>query len=252
VEVARESQYSLEEAVSMAVTSSSAGAQPGVWSAAPYLSPRGRRLRDEYFSFYSRDYFRNEVRAFGSGVSWDEVWSPYHWGVAPEIYVFMDAYRDSLLAAARPVSLPAGFWSEPLVVRRARFFREVIEKHLAVQILDGELIVGSYFNTALSKTHTRQEARRWKSRTARWLKKARWLNELGIGNCGAIPGHLIPNYPKVLRLGFSGIVAELEEKLSAVKDQRHRDFLRALVVACEAARPFAQRYAAEAARLAAA
>jgi formate C-acetyltransferase len=210
-----------------------------------------QRLRDEYFSFYHREYFRNEVRPFGSGALWDEVWSPYHWGVVPEIYIFMDAYRDSLLAAARPVPLPADFWQEPLVVRRARFFREVVEKHLPVKILEGELIVGSYFNTALSKTHTRGEARRWKSRTARWLKKARWINELGIGNCGAIPGHLIPNYPKALRLGFSGIVAELKEKLCEAKGQSQRDLLRALIVACEATRAFAERYASKAARLAA-
>jgi len=234
----------------MTVTPSPPEAQPGVWSAAASLPPRVRRLRDEYFSFSTRDYFRNEVRPFGSGTPWDEVWSPYHWGVVPEIYIFMDAYRDSLLAAARPVPLPDGFWREPLVVRRARFFREVVEKHLPVQILEGELIVGSYFNTALSKTHTRREARVWKSRTARWLKKARWLNDLGIGNCGAIPGHLIPNYPKALRLGFSGIVVELEEKLRVVHDRRHRDLLRALIAACEAARMLAGRYAAEAARLA--
>ena len=236
----------------MTVTPPPAEAQPGVWSAAPSLSPRVRRLRDEYFSFYTRDYFRNEVRPFGAGTPWDEVWSPYHWGVVPEIYVFMDAYRDSLLAAARPVPLPAGFWQEPLVVRRALFFREVIDKHLPVQILEGELIVGSYFNTALSKTHTRSEARRWKPRTARWLKKARWINDLGIGNCGAIPGHLIPNYPKALRLGFSGIVVELEEKLRVAKSLSQRDLLRALIVACEATRTFAERYATEAARLAAA
>src|SRR4030042_1256934 len=155
----------------------------------------------------------------------------------------MDAYRDSLLAAARPVPLPAGFWREPLVVRRARFFREVVDKHLPVQILEGELIVGSYFNTALSKTHTRSEARRWKPRTARWLKKARWINDLGIGNCGAIPGHLIPNYPKALRLGFSGIGIELEEKLRAATSLSQRDLLRALIVACEATRTFAERYA---------
>jgi formate C-acetyltransferase len=235
----------------MTITPLPPEAQPGVWSAAPSLSPRVRRLRDEYFSFYTRDYFRNEVRPFGAGTTWDEVWSPYHWGVVPEIYVFMDAYRDSLLAAARPVPLPAGFWQEPLVVRRALFFREVIDKHLPVQILEGELIVGSYFNTALSKTHTRSEARRWKSRTTRWLKKARWINDLGIGNCGAIPGHLIPNYPKALRLGFSGIVVELEEKLRLAKSVGQRDLLRALIVACEATRTFAERYATEAARLAA-
>ena len=51
----------------MAVTPPPAEAQPDVWSAARGLSPRVRRLRDEYFSFYSRDYFRNEVRPFGSG-----------------------------------------------------------------------------------------------------------------------------------------------------------------------------------------
>jgi pyruvate formate-lyase/glycerol dehydratase family glycyl radical enzyme len=236
----------------MTVTPPPAEAQPGVWTAAPSLSARVGRLRDEFFSFYTRDYFRNEVRPFGSGTPWDEVWSPHQWTVVPEIYVFLDAYRDSLLAAARPVPLPADFWREPLVVRRARFFQEVLGKHLPVQILEGELIVGSYFNTALSKAHTRGEARRWKSRTARWLKKARWLNELGIGNCGAIPGHLIPNYPKVLRLGFSGIVAELEERLGVTRDRGHRDFLRALIVACQATRAFAERYAAEAARLAAA
>jgi pyruvate formate-lyase/glycerol dehydratase family glycyl radical enzyme len=235
----------------MVVTPPSAEAQPEVWSVASTLSPRVQRLRGEYFAFYSRDYFRNEVQPFGSGTPWDEVWSPYHWGVVPEIYVFMDAYRDSLLAAARPVPLPSDFWREPLVVRRARFLREVVEKHLPVQILEGELIVGSYFNTALSKAHTRSEARRWKPRTARWLKKARWINELGIGNCGAIPGHIIPNYPKALRLGFSGIVAELEEKLREAKGQRQRDLLRALIVACQATRAFAERYAAEAARLAA-
>jgi len=73
------------------------------WCASRSLSERVRRLRDEYFSFESRDYFRNEVRPYGTGASWDEVWSPYHWGVVPEMYVFFDSFRDSLLAAAETV-----------------------------------------------------------------------------------------------------------------------------------------------------
>ena len=76
------------------------------------------------------------------------------------------------------------------------------------------------------------------------------LNELGVGNCGAVPGHLIPNYPKVLRLGFRGIAAELEEMQRAEKDRSKRDFLRALLICCQAAQAFAGRYAEEAERLA--
>jgi pyruvate formate-lyase/glycerol dehydratase family glycyl radical enzyme len=221
-----------------------------IWSPSASLSPRVRRLREEFFVFTARDYFRNEVRPYTTGASWDEVWSPYHWGVVPEVYPLFDAFSDSLLAAAEHVSLPEGFWSQPLIVRRALFFREVVEREMPVKILDGELIVGSYFNTALSKSHTRAEARAWKRGVRRWREKAQALNDVGVGNCGAIPGHLIPNYPKVLRLGFRTIAAELEELRDSEPDANRRDFLRALMICCEAAIAFAGRYADEARRLA--
>jgi len=222
----------------------------GIWSPSASLSARIRRLREEYFDFANRDYFRNEVRPYTTGTAWDEVWSPYHWGVVPEVYPMFDAFRDSLLAAAEPVSLPEGFWDEPLVVRRALFFREVVERHLPVQMLDGELVAGSYCNTALSKTHTRAEARAWKRGVAHWRREAQSLNDTGSGNCGAVPGHLIPNYPKVLRLGFRRIAAELEEMRAREPDAAKHNFLRALVICCEAAIAFASRYAGEAERLA--
>ncbi|MGD0205492.1 MAG: pyruvate formate lyase family protein [Dehalococcoidia bacterium] len=226
-------------------------ASSAVWSPSPSLSPRVRRLRQEFLSFYSRDYFRNEARPYTSGTPWDQVWSPHNWTVAPELYPFLGAYQDSLLAAAERVELPPGFWHEPLVVRRALFFRTVLETQLPVKILDGELIVGSYFNTALSKTHTRREGRRWKRMVERWRKKVEELNGLGVGNCGAVPGHIIPNYPKVLLVGFRGIVAELEEKLQRARGRKRKGFLRALIISCRAASVFASRYAAEAERLAA-
>src|SRR3990172_5681111 len=172
----------------MSVSTPDRLAPAAVWSASASLSDRVRRLRDEFFSFYSRDYFRNEVRPYSCGTPWDEVWSPYHWGVVPEMYVFFDSFRDSLLAAAETVPLPPGFWDEPLVVRRALFFRQVLQHHLPVKILEGELIVGSYFNTALSKTHTSAEARKWRRLVRRWRRMAEALNSLGVGNCGAVPG----------------------------------------------------------------
>src|SRR4030042_4886024 len=173
-----------------------AGAPANTWRPSPSLSERVQRLRDEFFSFGDRDYFRNEVRPYSSGARWDAVWSPYHWGVVPEAYVFFDSFQDSLLAAADTVALPADFWSESLPVRRALFFQQVLQSYLPVQILEGELIVGSYSNTALSKTHTRAEAGAWRRQVGRWRRNAQMLNALGVGNCGAIPGHLIPHYPK--------------------------------------------------------
>ncbi len=219
------------------------------WSPSEGLSPRIKRLRDEYFSFGERDYFRNEVTSFTSGSPWDFVWSPLNWGVAPEMYQFFSACEDSLLALARKVELPEGFWSEPLMVRRAIFFRQVLERYLPVKILKGELIVGSYFNTALSRTLTRSEAKRQKRERKRWRKQAEYLNSYGLGNCGAIPGHLIPNYPKVLNRGFKGIKEELEKLREEAREKDKKDFLRALIISCETVPLLASRYADEALRL---
>lgn len=243
-----------------------------LWSPSEGLSPRVKRLRDEYFSFSERYYFRNEVIPLTSGAPWDFVWSPLNWGVAPEMYQFFAACEDSLRALARKVELPEGFWSEPLAVRRAIFFRQVLKGYLPVKILEGELIVGSYFNTALSRTLTRSEAKRQKRERKRWLKQAEHLNSYGTGNCGAIPGHLIPDYPKVLNRGFKGIKEELENLRDetneippfskggirgdykevvgdAYSTKEKREFLRALIISCEAVPLLAKRYADEALRL---
>ena len=116
----------------MSTTASQEESNPAVWTPSPSLSPRVRRLRDEFFSFASRDYYRNEVRPYTTGTAWDQVWSHHHWGVVPELYVFMEGYADSLLAAAEPVTLPADFWEQPLIVRRALFFRAVLEDRKSV------------------------------------------------------------------------------------------------------------------------
>ena len=225
-------------------------APQGIWSPSRELSPRVRKLREEYFSFEERDYFRNEVMPFTTGAPWDEVWLPVLWGVVPEIYPFFDAYAESLKAVARPVELPPGFWKKSLVMRRALFFAEVCRRGLPVRILEGELVVGGHFNTALSLCLNRREARALRRAMRRWRKRAEEINSTGMGNAGAVPGHLIPDYPAVLRKGFRGIVEEIAALRERVSDPTHRDFLDALTVCCEAARDFAARYAAEAERLA--
>ncbi|HIQ00768.1 MAG TPA: hypothetical protein EYH30_01330, partial [Anaerolineales bacterium] len=222
-----------------------------LWSPADTLSPRVRRLRDQFWDFYDRDY-TNEVRGFTTGTPWDQVYAPWNWTNVPEMMMFLQGAKTYLLADATRVELPPGFWNEPLVVRRAIFFKRVLEEYLPVQILEGELIVGSHFSTALSRTLTRPEARRYARQEKRFLKEVQRLNGLGIGNCGAVPGHLIPNYPRILRSGWRAI----KEKADAIacdpaSTPGQRDLARAISICANGVRMLVERYAAEADRLAA-
>ncbi len=212
-----------------------------LWSAAPTLSPRVKKLRDEYWNFYERP-FTNQVRAYTTGTDWDCVYSIWSWSNVPEVAMFQQGFRSYLGAAATRVELPREFWNAPLVVRQALFFREVVRKYLPIQILDGELIVGSHFSTALSRCLTRDEQRARDKAEDHFLKEWHALNDTGVGNCGAVPGHLVPDYPKVLRVGWKGIQDEARAYSS--------DLAHAIVICADAVRDFTARYAAEAMRLA--
>jgi pyruvate formate-lyase/glycerol dehydratase family glycyl radical enzyme len=221
-----------------------------LWSPADTLSPRVRRLREEYWSFYERE-FTNEVRAYTTGMPWDMVYSIWSWTNVPEVAMFQQGYRSYLLASAKRIELTPGFWDEPLVVRQALFFREVVHSHLPVRILDGELVVGFHFSTALSRCLKRDEARKRDREEKAFLKGWHALNDIGVGNCGAVPGHLVPDYPTVLRIGWSGIRDEAESLLAdpeITSDQR--DLARAIAISAVAVRLLTERYADEASRLA--
>ena len=219
-----------------------------IWSPSEKLSPRVRRLRDEYFNFEARDYFRNEAIPYTTGTPWDTTFIQHYWGDVPEFLVYSNAVEDYFNAMAIKVDLPEGFWNEPLVVRRALFFREAL-KMIPVQILEGDLIAGAHFAVTQSLCLDRAEAADWKTRDDEYMKRLRRLSDLGVGNTGPIPGHIIPDYPKVLRIGFKGIKEEAERETEGA-DQEKKDFLRAIIICCEAVKVFAHRYAEEAKRLA--
>jgi formate C-acetyltransferase len=221
-----------------------------LWSAAPTLSPRVKRLRDQYWSFYTRA-FTNQVRAYTTGTSWDCVYSIWSWTNVPEVALFQRGFRSYLRAAATPVELPAGFWDQPLVVRQALFFRKVARRYLPVQILEGELVVGSNFSTALSRCLRQDEAGARDKQEDAFLKEWHALNDVGIGNCGAIPGHLVPDYPLVLRIGWKGIQRKADAVLTDPSSTAaQRDLARAISICADAVRMFADRYEDEAYRLA--
>ncbi len=217
-------------------------ASAALWHASDALPERVKRLRDEYFSFDTRR-FRNEVLPFSTGTPWDAVYSFGRWTNVPEVMPFLRAFEDSLAAAARVVPMPRDFWEEPLMMRVALFFSEILRKHLPIDILEGELIVGGQFNVALSLCLGQRDAKR-RARTADAFRRAVGeVSNLGIGNCGAVPGHLIPDYPKVLRVGFQGIAEEIRTALTRKARGETRAALEAFLTCCEAARAFAARYA---------
>lgn len=227
-----------------------ATAQPEIWSPSKELSERVKKLRAQYFSFYDRD-FRNETMPFSTGVEDDILFSPHNWGVAPEVFILSRSFKDTLRALAKKIELPAGFWQEPLVKRQTIFFAEVVSKYLPARILDGELIVGAQFNTSLSRCFTEKERKEWEKLEAKWYRSNLFMNAFGIGNCGAIPGHLIPNYKKPLQLGFRGMVEYLEDLKNKTAQEEHKQFLDALIIACKSVKGLAEKYAAEADKLAA-
>ena len=207
-----------------------------------------RRLRDEYFSFYERD-FTNEVRSYTTGTPWDVVYAIWNWTNVPEMSMFLQGARSYLRAAAKPVELPEGFWNEPLVVRQALFFREVLRQHLPVKILGGELIVGSHFSTALSRCLKQDEARARGREEQIFFKEHQALNGLGVGNCGAVPGHLVPDYPKALSVGWKGIRDEAEALLAKPGiTAEQRDLARAVMICADAVPMLMERYVVEAER----
>ena len=62
-------------------------------------------------------------------------------------------------------------------------------------------------------------------------------------------GHVTVNYPKVLAVGYRGIIAEAQAQLDAIKPgdadfSRRSHFLRAVILSCEAAIKYAKRYSA--------
>ncbi len=220
-----------------------------VWSHSEKLSSRVKKLREQFYSFDGRTE-TNEPYAFSTGAPWDQVYSFHDWANEPALYIFLASVRESLSAMAIDLELPDDFWDHTLQMRRAIVFHEAMTHYMPTRILDGEMIVGFHFNTALSKALNKGEAKKRNKEMNKWFKEASRLNGFGVGTTSATPGHIIPNYAKVLRVGFHGLVEEYENILKQPISAEHREFVEALILTCKTARAVNQRYAKEAQELA--
>ncbi len=217
------------------------GAKP-IWQPASTLPARIQKLRDQFWSFYTREY-TNEVRAYTTGTPWDTVYSIWSWTNVPEVAMFQPGFRSYLLASAETVALPENFFDQPLIIRQAIFFRQVVSRHLPVEVLQGELVVGSHFSTALSRCLREDESHQREQQEAKFFQEWKKLNEHGVGNCAAVPGHLVPDYPRVVQIGWMGLCAEAQAVLKhpyTTTEQRH--FAKALLICGDAVQAYQQRY----------
>ena len=127
------------------------------------LSPSINWLRDYYFRGAKRRW-NNEFTAWTTGTPWDVQLNELTYYIVPETYNLMQTMRSSFRQAARPVSLPDGFWGWSIAERRAWFVREVMVNRLPKEILPGDLVAGGRFNLQTSLCLTEQE-----QKTFDWL-----------------------------------------------------------------------------------
>ncbi len=220
------------------------------------LSPRIKWLRDYYFRGTGRAW-NNEQISFSTGTEWDVQYNELNYYIVPETYPFFQTFRSSYRQTARPVDLCADFWNLSIPERRAWFNRKVMTTYMPCEILPGDLIAGGRFNmhTSLCLSRKEQRERDRAVMGARGLRKAVIdFHNSGFGNCGPTGGHLIPDYPAIIRHGFIPLIENLEELHAALSPAEQKGArgaqLRAMISAARMPLEVADRYRREALRLA--
>ncbi|MGA9048836.1 MAG: pyruvate formate lyase family protein [Dehalococcoidia bacterium] len=220
------------------------------------LSPRIKWLRDYYFQGNKRPW-NNEFVGFTTGTPWDIQYQEGNYYIVPETYVFFPTFTGAFQQASHKVELPEGFWEWSLAERQAWFVKEVMVYYLPHEVLPGDLIAGGRFNIQTSKCFTEKEAKKY-AMEVYGKKGARaaelWFHSHGYGNAGATSGHLIPDYPRILKEGWKGIHEDLNRKLASLSKREYDGEkgaqIRAMLVAATMARDVAFEYSEECTRLA--
>ncbi|MFO7598922.1 MAG: pyruvate formate lyase family protein [Candidatus Desulfacyla sp.] len=213
------------------------------------LTPRIQWLRDYYFKGTDRGW-NNEFLAWSTGTAWDVQFNEMSFYIVPETYALMQTLRGSFRQAARTVELAKEFWTWPQVERRAWFVKEVMVRYMPKEILPGDLLAGGRFNIQTSLCLDKREQQAF-DRALLGKKGARaamkWFHDHGYGNAGATSGHLIPDHERALKIGWKGILADLDSRYTGLSEPEKRGSrgsqLRAMMTAAAMPREVAAGYA---------
>lgn len=213
------------------------------------LTSRVKWLRDYYFKGVDRKW-NNEFNCFTTGTPWDIQYEEMTYYIVPETYAFFQVFESSIKQNAREIELDNDFWNLSLVERRATFIKEAIVNYVPQEVLPGDLLVGARFNVIASKCLTKKEAKKRNKRIhgengAR--KQIKWFHNHGYGNSGATSGHIIPDYERVLKIGFQGIYDELEDNYNNLSNKEKNgekgEQLKAMMISATMPRELARKYA---------
>lgn len=225
----------------------------------PYnLSPRIKWLRDYYFKGVERKW-NNEAIAFTTGAPYDDIYDELTFYIVPEVHNFFNPFVKGVLLSATKIAVPEDFYNKSIAERKQYFNQKAIVEHVPQEILPGDLLCGGHFNISTSRCLTAKEAKVYKSKLrdkGGFRERLFEMKDRGIGNCGPTSGHLIPDYPTVIREGFKAkyeYMNMLYDKLSAEDKQGKKGGnLRAMMGSCLTPKLLAEKYSEECANLAAA
>jgi trans-4-hydroxy-L-proline dehydratase len=218
----------------------------------PYnLSPRIRWLYDYYFKGTERSW-NNEYLAFSTGSKNDWLFEEMNFYIVPEVYSFFNTFNKAFNQNAVILNLPDDFFQRGLAERKAHFTHKAMLEGVPVEVLPGDLLAGSRFNIICSKCWTAAEKKKHhKLIMGKGALRERLFEfkDKGFGNCGPTSGHLIPDYPRILQIGFKGVhdyYAELYRKLNEKEKKGLKGSnLRAMLEACLMPKELAEAYSAE-------
>ncbi|HSW58840.1 MAG TPA: pyruvate formate lyase family protein, partial [Dehalococcoidales bacterium] len=220
------------------------------------FSPRIRWLYDYYFKGTERNW-NNEFLAFSTGAKDDWLFEEMNFYIVPEVYAFFNTFNKVFNQNAVTLDLPGDFFRRGLAERKACFTRQAMTAGVPVEILPGDLIAGGRFNIVCSKCWTPGEKKKHHQLVlgkGALRERLFAFKDKGFGNCGPISGHLIPDYPRILKIGFKGLdhyFSGLYEQLTAAeKEGLPGSNLRAMREACLIPKELAALYSTECMELA--
>lgn len=214
------------------------------------MSERVKWLRDYYFKGLNRKW-NNEFSCFTTGTTWDIQYDEISYYIVPETYAFLQTFRSSIKQEAHVVKLDSNFWNWSLPERRSWFIKEAMVNYVPQEMLPSDLLAGARFNLMASRCWTKDEAEdrnRYIYGKNGARAKMKWFHDHGYGNSGATSGHIIPDYAKVLKIGWRGIYEDLQNKYNKLSEEDKRGSkgqqLRAMMTSATMPRELAAKYEA--------
>lgn len=212
------------------------------------LSPRVQWLRDYYFQGTDRAW-NNEVNAFSNGREWDQCYDEAPYYIVPETKATFITTAAGYMAASKIVPVEDSFFDLSIVERKALYSKELIVNQMPKEILPGDLLCGARFSAMYSLCLSEEETKLRNELVLKARAELIYLIDHGYGNAGATSGHLIPDYAKIIKNGFSAIYDDLKKHHDSLSEEDQKgqkgQQLRAMMTACEMPRDLAAAYREE-------